>query len=168
METSRCQQILFITLGTHVVDKDGAKNRLFGGQRTRLMQTMAGNGRMAPVFATMTGLSEDKSPPDTSPSGTCFLEASGLCVGASDVCAEGTGTVALARKDARIMQRGNSSKSAISGHFALLSCQFGKWTVTGIPLLLFRTVQSALRGATVECLSHRPLLMMSHKKKTKL
>ena len=36
-----------------VVDKDGAKNRLFGGQRVRLTQTMAGNGHMAPVEETI-------------------------------------------------------------------------------------------------------------------
>jgi hypothetical protein len=52
----------------YVVDKDGAKNRLFSGQRIRLTQTMAGNGRMAPVFATMTGLSEDELSSDTFPS----------------------------------------------------------------------------------------------------
>jgi hypothetical protein len=58
----------------YVAGKDGAKNRLFSGQRIRLTQTMAGNGRMAPVFATMTGLSEDELPSDTCPSGIYFLE----------------------------------------------------------------------------------------------
>ena len=66
----------------------------------RLTKTMAGNGRMAPVFATMTGLSADESPPETCPSGPCFLEVPGLCIGASDVRAEGTGAVAFVRKDA--------------------------------------------------------------------
>jgi hypothetical protein len=62
---------------------------------------MAGNRRMAPVFATMTGLSADESPPETCPSGPRFLEVPGLRVGASDVRAEGTGAVAFARKGAR-------------------------------------------------------------------
>ena len=85
-------------------------NRLFSEQRVCLTQTMAGNGRMAPVFATMTGLSKeelpsdtcpsDACPSDTCPSGICFLEVPGLCVGGSDVRAEGTGTIAFVRKDA--------------------------------------------------------------------
>jgi hypothetical protein len=61
---------------------------------------MAGNGQMAPVFATMTGLSEDKLPSDTCPSEIYFLEVPGLCVGASDIRAEGTGTIAFVQKDA--------------------------------------------------------------------
>jgi hypothetical protein len=61
---------------------------------------MAGNGQMAPVFATMTSLSEDKLPSDTCPSRIYFLEVPGLCVGASDVRAEGTGTIAFVQKDA--------------------------------------------------------------------
>jgi hypothetical protein len=84
----------------YVVDKDGAKNRLFSGQRIRFTQTMGGSRRMPPVFATMTGLSEDKLPSDTCPSGIYFLEVPGLCVGASDVRAEGTYTIAFVRKDA--------------------------------------------------------------------
>ena len=83
-----------------VVDKDGVKNRLFSGQRVHLTQTMAGNGRIAPVFATMTGLSKEELPSDGCPSGICFLEVPGLCVGDSDVRAEGTGAIAFVRKDA--------------------------------------------------------------------
>jgi hypothetical protein len=79
----------------YVVDKDGAQNRFFSGQRIRLTQTMAGNGRMAPIFATMTGLSADELPADTCPSGIYFLEVPGLCFGGSDVRAEGRGTVAF-------------------------------------------------------------------------
>ena len=44
----------------HLIDEDGAKSRLLSGQHVHLMQTMAGNGCTAPVFATTTGLSEDK------------------------------------------------------------------------------------------------------------
>ena len=55
---------------------------------------------VAPVFATMTGLSEEELPSDTCPSGIYFLEVPGLCVGGSDVRAEGTGTIAFVRKDA--------------------------------------------------------------------
>jgi hypothetical protein len=83
-----------------VVDKDGAQNRLFSGQRIRLTQTMAGNGRMAPIFATMTGLSAVELPPEVCPSGIYFLEVPGLCIGGSDVRSEGTGTIAFVHKDA--------------------------------------------------------------------
>ena len=55
---------------------------------------------MAPIFATMTGLSEEELPSDTCPSGIYFLEVPGLCVGGSDVRAEGTGTIAYVPKDA--------------------------------------------------------------------
>jgi hypothetical protein len=60
----------------YVVDKDGAKSSLFSGQRIRLTQAMAGNGRMAPVYATMTGLSEDKLPLDRCPSKIYFFGGS--------------------------------------------------------------------------------------------
>jgi hypothetical protein len=75
----------------HVVDKDGAQNRL--------TKTMAGNGRMGLVSATMTGLSAEELPPETCPSGTCFLEVPRLCIGGSDVWADGTGAIEFVRKD---------------------------------------------------------------------
>jgi hypothetical protein len=84
----------------YVIDKDGAQNRMFSGQRIRLTKTMAGNGRMAPIFATMTGLSSDELPSEKCPSGIYFLEVPGLCVGGSDLRSEGTGTIAFVRKDA--------------------------------------------------------------------
>jgi hypothetical protein len=58
------------------------------------------DGWMVPAFATMTGLSAKELPPETCPSGTCFLEVPELCIGGRDVRADGTGTVAFARKDA--------------------------------------------------------------------
>jgi hypothetical protein len=63
---------------TFVVDKDRAQNWSCSGQRICLTKTMAKNGWMAPIFATMTGLSADKLPSDTCPSGTFFLEVPGL------------------------------------------------------------------------------------------
>ena len=83
-----------------MVDKDGAKNRLFSGQRIRFTQTRGGSRRMPTVFATMTGLSEDELSSDTFPSEINFLEIPGLCIGASDVRAEGTSTIAFVRRDA--------------------------------------------------------------------
>jgi hypothetical protein len=72
----------------------------FSGQRACRTKTMAGNGRMVPVFATMTGLSAEELPPKTCPSVTSFMELPELCIGGSDIWADGTGTIAFARKDA--------------------------------------------------------------------
>jgi hypothetical protein len=128
----------------YVVNKDGAKNWLFSGQRIRLMQTMAGNGRMAPVFATITGLSEDELPFDTCPSGIYFLEVPGLCAGASDVRAQREQVILplyerMPAIKTGILQRGDSSKSTTSGCFTLLSGRSGKWTTIGILLLPYQT-----------------------------
>ncbi len=86
----------------YTVDVDGSRNRLFSGQRIRLTFTASGNGRVAPVFATMTGLSESELPKETCPSGILIVKCPGLSIGGSNVmdAEAAVGDIALIRHDA--------------------------------------------------------------------
>jgi hypothetical protein len=128
-----------------VVDKDGAQNWLFSGQHIRLTQRMAGNGRMTPIFATMTGLHADKLPLDMGCAQEAFAFWRFLDFALEAVMfrqREQVQSHLHARMHVMktwILQRGDSLKSTMSGFSTLLSVLFGKWTAIGIPLLLFRT-----------------------------
>lgn len=84
----------------YVVDSNGSGNRQFNGHRVRLTQTFASNGRVAPIWATLTGLTELELPSSGCPSGIYILEIPGLCVGGTNVHSQGTGFIACIRQNA--------------------------------------------------------------------
>ena len=55
---------------------------------------------MAPIFAAMTGLSAEELPSGMCIRAVFFLEAPGLCIGGSDIWADGIGTIAFVHMDA--------------------------------------------------------------------
>jgi hypothetical protein len=61
---------------------------------------MSGNGRVAPIWATRTGLSELELPSDSCPSGIHITKVPGLTIGGSDIMQEGYGYVANVRANA--------------------------------------------------------------------
>jgi len=84
----------------YAVDLDGSESSHFRGQRIRLSFTMAGNGRVAPIWATRTGLTESELPSDVCPSGIYITQVPGLTIGGSNVMQEGHGYVAMVRSNA--------------------------------------------------------------------
>lgn len=84
----------------YTVDKEGKQRLFFSGQRVRLSFTISGNGRVAPIWATVTGLTERELPPSECPSGIYITMVPGLTIGGTDVMQEGYGYVALLRSNA--------------------------------------------------------------------
>ena len=83
---------------TYFVDEDGDASKMFSGQRVRLTVTTTAAGRVAPVFATISGLEENELPASTCPSGILCVEIPGLCCGASNVFDDAVGYVCFVRK----------------------------------------------------------------------